>query len=1402
MSSLKKCLKQAKTYIEANDPESALEYIDDALEYDPQNYFALIFQGKSYQLLDDLNLAATSFAKATEIEPDNLLGWKGYFQIAKSGDNFELFFKVLASFLQTQMDQNLPLAETIKDAKNYLVYHNFKSNSGLYEKYLRSLLPEGGELSEFSGLFISPLAEVYKQLIDLIAKQERAKVNDLVGKEKLRLPRNMTAEHKARLNNVKWTVYRTSDLSQLYESFINICNDDEVRSTYEEELLKYKYELLLSAPSKEKIQKELQELVEGMVVVKHKSLLCWSLYFDWKDVKSLADLELDSVIYFLKTFPTEGLGMVLYAFVMSDLSPFDRKKILKELSKGNEKKNKKNKSASDEENDDDIELQKLETQETEQSDEEMVALSSEVNPKQTLTILTEGFDLCPQSIFASRIVCNYYIHLREYEEGSLRCRDSIRLLADLQRSTGVDLVNTREDVLCSLAMIYTYYEAPKNFGKALQLYDRILIDNPQNVQALVGKGLILVEKDQLIDAKDLLQNVVTAFPQNIQAKSELSWCLVRLGDVEAGRKGLEECVNQIKGADLHSGETRAILYWRIAESYKGHDSHAEVYSCLIQSLKESKNFAPSYTSLGVLYNNSYNDKARAQKCFYKAFELDVGEITAARYLVEELSSNNEWDVAEVLCKRIVSTERSRRKLLGTSTSKTDDNSWPYRVLGCSALNKQEDDKAVEWFQTALRMTSMDVQCWIGLGEAYFNCGRLDAAAKVLRHTLTEDNWVVQYMLGVVVSEMGSFDEATLHLNNALKLRENEECIVYALYQCKINHAVALVSGGFYGRATESVLTAVKYIQQAVSINKTSQSLWKALGDCLRVFMIVKAEELPIEELKIILESIEIDKSNAFMEELSEIEMAGVDATASNTSEDYIGVVSEFTIRTAKNAVYVLPNKSNKLLRSMVYYNLGLAYLEGYKTTFKSSFRDASIKALKKAIQLEGNNATYWVSLGNAFTSTNPQIAQHCFIKATSLETRDADVWTNLAALYLRYGDHELAEEAFLRASSVAPQQPQSWLGHALAAQNSGKTNDASRLFTHAYILANGRSPLAQLLYGLSVLQARLHTGCDPRDVEAAQEFSIANFAMTNYIKNSPHDELGLTVALTISERCQDYETGIDIGNRLADMMEREYENSESDVALTKFAQAKASVGRMYLGVGDYEKALENAQFALSIVEEEEGSEFDTLVLSARITIGLSFFFNDQFDDALEQLKYILTKRSDSQRIVTLTAQILYTYNNEETKQAAIDQLFAHIEEFGSSLLVVLTLGAISIVDNLDEYMGAIREELQGLSLQELVEDNVRVVPQLISEINNRLDQNTEDVRTWQRSAVLFPQDYNIWKRINSRMALQVATLDDSKLTASETSNAYKEIGKLRSIQRSLVLNPENVEAKKALLSFL
>ena len=67
MSSVKKYLKSAKAALESNDPLLALEHAGDALEEDPNCYFAHVFQGKSYQLLRDIPKAIAAFQKLLKL---------------------------------------------------------------------------------------------------------------------------------------------------------------------------------------------------------------------------------------------------------------------------------------------------------------------------------------------------------------------------------------------------------------------------------------------------------------------------------------------------------------------------------------------------------------------------------------------------------------------------------------------------------------------------------------------------------------------------------------------------------------------------------------------------------------------------------------------------------------------------------------------------------------------------------------------------------------------------------------------------------------------------------------------------------------------------------------------------------------------------------------------------------------------------------------------------------------------------------------------------------------------------------------------------------------------------------------------------------------------------------------
>ena len=95
-------------------------------------------------------------------------------------------------------------------------------------------------------------------------------------------------------------------------------------------------------------------------------------------------------------------------------------------------------------------------------------------------------------------------------------------------------------------------------------------------------------------------------------------------------------------------------------------------------LKYNQNHAPAYTNLGFFYADVANDHSRAYKCFQKAFELDAGEVDAAERLARDFADTRQWDLVEVVAKRVLEASRKR-----VSTKR--EVSWPHRALGVAEL---------------------------------------------------------------------------------------------------------------------------------------------------------------------------------------------------------------------------------------------------------------------------------------------------------------------------------------------------------------------------------------------------------------------------------------------------------------------------------------------------------------------------------------------------------------------------------------------------------------------------------------------------------------------------------------------------------------------------------------------
>ncbi|KAJ8137887.1 hypothetical protein OY671_008900, partial [Metschnikowia pulcherrima] len=188
---------------------------------------------------------------------------------------------------------------------------------------LRFVLP-GTELAVIAGSALGSPADNIHKLLTPVKSREDSEVRQAVAKEKLRLPRVLTPQSAARLHELEWSIREKSDVSVLYGLYLEYCDDDTSRRSYEVEFLKYKYALLKIMPHKNEMFLEIKEMADDLVLLDTSDLFTWSLHLDFQDPNTLGDLDQGLVKKAITKFKGEGLSAVLYSYVMSDMCPFDK----------------------------------------------------------------------------------------------------------------------------------------------------------------------------------------------------------------------------------------------------------------------------------------------------------------------------------------------------------------------------------------------------------------------------------------------------------------------------------------------------------------------------------------------------------------------------------------------------------------------------------------------------------------------------------------------------------------------------------------------------------------------------------------------------------------------------------------------------------------------------------------------------------------------------------------------------------------------------------------------------------------------------------------------------------------------------------------------------------------------
>lgn len=996
---------------------------------------------------------------------------------------------------------------------------------------------------------------------------------------------------------------------------------------------------------------------------------------------------------------------------------------------------------------------------------------------------------------------------------------------------------TRDALNSTLATALVYHQAPRNHPEAKDIFQSILKRKPQFTPSLIGIGLVLEEEGEYEQAFQFLEQALEQDPENGRIGAESAWCKALAGDYKAGLERLQGYLDypQLDASKQRGRELRAqtlyrigVCIWELDSSKAARKDRNGAYAKLLAAIKANPNYAPAYTLLGIFYEDYNKDRKRARQCFQKAFELSPSEIVAAERLARLFANQGEWDIVEVVSQRVVDSGKARQ----VPGSKRKGVSWPFSALGVVQMNKQEYQKSVVSFLSALRIKPDDYYSYVGLGESYHNSGRYNSASRAFNYAENPtdgivfkkadgESWFTKYMLANVNRELSEFDQALRGYETVLVDRPKEFGVSLALLQTLIEKSWHCVQTGFFGEAIDSAVRAIEVAATITEYKPDAFNLWKAVGDACSLFSWVQ-EKLPLfptEKVEQILRS----KSEVGVDFNAHKDLDGIGQDAlmlfSEGKDTILARALKASILAQKRAISSCAHDIHA--QAVAWYNLGWTEYrahvcleqEGNDGSSLTTFLRAAMKCFKQAIELEAGNAEFWNSLGVITTTLSPKVAQHAFVRSLHLNERSVHTWTNLGALYLLQNDLELAHQAFSRAQSQDPDYSLAWLGEGLVALVTGDTNEALSHFTHSFELSESSLLLTKRQYAVSAFDFLVSS---PSSTSNITNLIQPLFALQQLNLQVPYDLPHKHLTALFFERIGNHDAAVSTLQTVTETAEQDYEKSESLLSLARVAQAKTDLARNLLAIGSNEDAVEEAETALDLLSELDSDsshsalstdQLANVKLSARLTAGLAHYFKGALDAAIPYFRTSLEATGSNPDIICLLAEVLWAKGGEDEKQVARDQLFNAIEKHDGHVGLLTLIGAMTVLDDDFETMEAIKDDLDRLRTNKSLSDQqLARVEKVVEAISISLGGEEQELHEAQRSIMLTPWKHTGWSELAdavggdafaSTMAKETATRNappHGTLNAVGLAGAIASTGDVRDAQRAVVLAPWSKES--------
>ncbi|KAH0827587.1 superkiller protein 3 [Lanmaoa asiatica] len=1294
-SFVKTKLKTARDALGKKQYEVARDAVLQVLDYEPDSYNAHVFLGLALLELGEHDKSEQYYRKAIELKPDQILAWQASYGISqlyeKSGR-----WDTLSEALEHIMQMFAKSGDVTKCAETLQKLISTRREYGTRQQLVSALsylLPDSSLSATLSNLpppdptnpTASPTFDtqsaihnslpIIEEIISIIERDEDVFIKNEFDKRRTRLGGPSPDQLKKDIGVEVWS---TSRLPSLYQEVLNHPNtSDELRRSTETKLIMYKqkyfYALPTTSSEKAPLGKELDELVDGVVIIGVPDEFSWSIFLEGKDNDTIVGYGLDYLRQYMRLLPANPLAKLLGGYFLYTGMPLEVD--------GDEEDSKNPRRA--------------------------------VEDRDPFDIIMEASGSLPNSLLANRIVTEVYLQELDYSSAINVAESGLELVRRHEQNTGRKIHQVRKAFNVGLASALVHLYPPKHHPRALRLLDEVLKFDPNNVDALIGRGYVLQHTGKWEEAERLFTKATSLVPpgtrKSVRAKEESAWCLSKI-QIGKGVQALKEVLKDLQGDEHDMDQARCL--WRIGQCCweLGVAFREEAFSHFINSLKCDRTYAPAYTSLGIYYSEFADppDPARASKCFQKAFELDPREAGAAKRLAEGFADEREWDLAEVVARRTIDGEGGLDAGIQTQDGAVvgrylPTNAWAWKALGVVELMHRNYPQSIEAFQIALRAEPEDQLLWLRLGEAYSKAGRHAAALKALAkaHELDPNDWICTFLIGEVQHQTGRLVEALLSFNSILDARPKEIGVLLSLAQTRLDLAQLERFTGYNARSEQSFVAAI------TTCFTTSQEssghggvMWKVVADAL--FGLSKAavfvDERSVEDI--------LNRTNSLLQGHASTRIAQVfspQSTAKHTPLTRRHVL-EAAIAAFDYRITVGSTEDTALGSAFFDLSVALyAWCAEDKSNTHETASESATSLLKQALQKEPGNSVYWTALGNMYFLGKPKAAQHAYIKALEHDSKSVVAWANLGLLYLYHNDLELANEALLRAQILDPDYTLAWVGQAMVAAANGHTADARGLLEHAVGLS-ADVPLADLEFASRVLAALSSTTHSQGGVK--EELLPAFFVLNRYAQRCPQDPCALHLLGLLCEHLDQLEEGARWISRAIALLEAAYEESEDPLVERQFTIAHANLARLKLGLGDHTSVLESFETVLGLLPEE-GPDNDTETMILRVQAlfgtGLAQFKLRDLQSAMTTFQSALNSSGEDYllraHVTVLLAQCMWAIGTEDFKESAKALLLDSITADPENLMAINTLAGMGILTEDESLVDAALSEIQTLSIE-------------------------------------------------------------------------------------------------------